>query len=119
MNDSLLNSLNELKIALNNDERVLRLNELDKKLNNDEDVMRLAYKKDIALIGYEDAIKHFGENSKEASKAQKALHEAKLNLDSNELVKEYNSAYKEVRELYDMINETLFRKFVSKKECSK
>ena len=111
MNIELVNSLSKLKEAINNDPRILKLNELDAKLNSNEDVMRLAYKKDMASLAYEDAIKHFGENSKEARDAQKRLHEAKLDLDSNELVKQYNAAYKEVRLMYEMINEALFAKF--------
>ena len=111
MNIELINSLTKLKEAINNDPRVLKLNELDNKLNNDEEVMRLSYKKDMASVSYEDALKHFPENSKEVRDAQRRLHEAKLNLDNNELVKKYNQAYKEVRLMYEMINESLFAKF--------
>lgn len=111
MNIELINSLTKLKEAINNDPRLLKLNELDKRLNNDEEVMRLAYKKDMASVSYEDALKHFSKDSKEVRDAQKRLHEAKLELDNNELVKEYNLAYKEVRLMYEMINEELFAKF--------
>lgn len=109
-----MTSLTKLKEAINNDPRVLKLNELNKKLDNDDEVMKLAYKKDMASVSYEDALKHFGKDSKEASDAQKRLYEAKLNLDNNELVKEYNHAYKEVRELYNLINKELFSKFKDK-----
>lgn len=111
MNIELINSLTKLKEAINNDPRLLKLNELDKRLNNDEEVMRLAYKKDMASVSYEDALKHFSKDSDEVRDAQKRLHEAKLELDNNELVKEYNLAYKEVRLMYEMINEELFSKF--------
>lgn len=111
MNDSLMNSLAKLKEAIESDERVLRLSNLDKKLNENEEVMKLAYKKDMALVSYEDALKHFKEDSKEVKEAQKRLHEAKLSLDNHPLVKEYNEAYKEVRLLYNKINEELFSRF--------
>ena len=119
MNEELLNSLNKLKEAINNDPRVLKLNELDEKLNKDEEVMKLAYQKDMALISYEDSIKHFGENSKEASEAQKRLYETKLSLDNHPLVKEYNLAYKEVREIYNKINEEIFMRFTKTHRCEK
>ena len=111
MNDSLANSLTNLKEAIEKDERVLRLSELDKKLNENEEVMKLAYKKDMALVSYEDALKHFKEDSKEVRDAQKRLNEAKLSLDNHPLVKEYNEAYKDVRLLYNKINEELFSRF--------
>lgn len=114
MDDSLLTSLENLKEAIEKDPRVLRLNELDQKLNNNEEVMKLAYQKDMALLSYEDAQKHFGKDSKEVSDALKRLHEAKLSLDNHPLVQEYNDAYKEVRKIYDMINIAIFDKFSNK-----
>lgn len=117
MNDSLINSLNKLKTAIENDPRVLKLNELDKKINENEEVMKLAYQKDMALVSYEDSLKHFKEDSATVSEAQKRLYEAKLSLDNHPLVKEYNLAYKEVRLMYEKINKTLFEKFQTKKRC--
>ena len=119
MNDALINSLNELKIAIEKDPRVLKLNELDAMLNKDEEVMRLAYQKDAAVTEYEDALKHFKEDSIEVRTAQKKLYEAKLKLDLHPLVKQYNEAYKEVRKIYDEINEKIFKKFYNKTSCDK
>ena len=106
-----------LKESLENDSRVLRLNELDKQINENEEIMKLAYKKDMALLSYEDSLKHFKEDSKEVKDAQKALYEAKLSLDKHPLVIEYNNAYKLVRELYNKINEVLFKKFGETHNC--
>ena len=92
MNSSLLEKVNNLKLALDKDSRVILLNELDKKLNASEEVMKLSYKKDMALVKFEDALKHFGENSSEVKEAQKELYEAKKNLDLHPLVIEYNKA---------------------------
>ena len=117
MNKELLDSLFLLKESLENDSRVLRLNELDKQINENEEIMKLAYKKDMALLSYEDCLKHFKEDSKEVKEAQKALYEAKLSLDKHPLVIEYNNAYKLVRELYNKINEVLFRKFGETHNC--
>ena len=98
----------KLKKALDNDPRLVRLNELEKKMNNDEIVMSLAYKKDMAAVKYSDVLNHYSEDSVEAKNALKELHQAKLELDNNSLVREYLEAYKEVRELYEQINEILF-----------
>ena len=117
MDNSLMESLEKLKVAIENDPRVLKLSQLDKQLNENEEVMKLAYRKDMTLLTYEDSLKHFDENSSEVKKAQKDLYEAKLSLDNHPLVKEYNKAYKEVRELYNKINDVLFKKFNSSHGC--
>lgn len=114
MTQTLIELIDKLNEAIKEDKRVKVLNELDSKLNSDEEVMALAYKKDMALLEFEDALKHFGENSKEAVEAQKRLYEAKLNLDLNPLVKEYNMAFKEVRKIYDLINKEIFNELTSK-----
>lgn len=118
MNENLLNKLDILKEAIENDPRVKRLNELEEKMDKNDDVMRLAYQKDVALTNFEDALKHFKEGSPEVQKAQKELYEAKKNLDTHPLVDEYRKAYNEVRKLYDEINKELFFDFSkSKRGC--
>ena len=111
MTDELYLKVNHLKELLDNDPRVIRLNELEVKMDNDEEVMALAYKKDTAAVAYSDALNHFGENSDITQKALKELHQAKLDLDNHPLVREYLASYREVRELYDQINEILFGNF--------
>lgn len=111
MSNELIELLHNLKSELENDPRVLKLADLDKKLNENEEVMKLAYKKDMASVTFDDALKHFGENSKEAKEALKKLHDAKYNLDIHPLVKEYQSAYKEVRLLYEHVSKELFGEF--------
>lgn len=111
MNQVLLEKLNNLKEEIENSPEVQELNKLNALLENDEEVMKLCYRKDVAVTNYEDALKHFGENSQETLNAQKLLHEAKLNLDNNELVKKYNKQYIIVREMYDRINEVIFNPF--------
>ena len=119
MNDSLLASLTKLHESIENDPRILRLNELDEKMNNDEEVMKLAYRKNVAINEYEDALRFFKDGSPEVSAAQKKLHEAKLNLDLNPLVQEYNKAFREVQEMYQEINKALFDRFAPEKRCLK
>ena len=101
----------QLKESLSNDPRVIHLLELEKEMNENEEVMALAYKKDMAAVKYSDTLNHFSEDSEEAKKALQELHEAKLALDSHPLVRKYLESYKEVRELYDDINNILFSNF--------
>ena len=111
MNQNLLEKATSLKEKINSLPEVKELERLNDLLNDDEEVMKLAYRKDVASTKYEDAIRFFGENSNEAKEAQKTLHQAKLALDENGLVKQYNEAYKKVRKIYDKINEEIFNPF--------
>ena len=113
MNKDIYSKAENLKELLSQDPRIIRLNELDKKMDEDEEVMSLAYKKDMAAVKYSDTLNHFSEDSEEAKKALKELHEAKLKLDNHPIVKEYMKAYIEVRDLYNEINEILFSNFQS------
>lgn len=108
MTNNLMNKLDELKSAIEQDSSVLELERLNKIINADENVMRLAYRKDMAVLAYEDALKHYTKDSLEVGNAQKSLYEAKLALDSNPLVIQYNDAYKKVKAIYTSINEELF-----------
>ena len=111
MNEEIYQKAELLKEMLENDPRVIRLNDAEKKMDESDEVMALAYKKDMAAIKYSDTLNHFKEDSKEAQEALKELHQAKYDLDSHPLVKDYLKAYKEVRELYDEINKILFSSF--------
>lgn len=111
MDQKLLSELEVLKREINDSEEVKKLQVLNDELNKNEEVMKLAYQKDVKSTKYDDAIRHFGENSKEAEQAQKELYQAKLALDSHELVKRYNEQFKIVRKMYDKINEELFHPF--------
>lgn len=111
MNEEIYQKAEKLKEILENDPRIIRLNEAEKRMDESEEVMALAYKKDMAAVKYSDTLNHFSEDSEEAQKALKELHEAKFNLDSHPLVKDYLKSYKEVRELYEEINKILFSSF--------
>lgn len=111
MDQNLLEKANALKKEIDSLPEVKELEHLNALLDENDEVMKLAYRKDVASTKYEDAVRFFGENSNEARGAQKALHQAKLELDENELVKQYNEAYKKVRKIYDKINEEIFNPF--------
>lgn len=113
MTSSLIEKIDNLKIALSKDERIVRLNAIEEKMNKDEEVMKLAYQKDMALLDFEDALKHFPESSSEVKEAQNRLYKSKLSLDEHPLVKEYRLAYKEVQKIYSLINKELFGDFTS------
>lgn len=116
MEEKLYLSLLELKKNIDSDERIIYLNECENRLNSSEEVMLLSYKKDMACLQFNDALKHFAKDSKEVNDAQAILYEAKTNLDLHPLVVEYKKAYKEAMKLYEKINETLFSPFNINKE---
>ena len=111
MNEVLLKKVQDLKQQIDSLPEVKELERLNALLNQNEEVMKLCYRKDSCVTKYEDAVRFFGENSKEANDAQKCLYQAKLALDENELVKQYNEQYKKVRKIYDKINEEIFNPF--------
>lgn len=111
MREELYQELYELKKKLEKNEYFLELKRLDEELNNNEEVMKLAYKKEMAILDYEDALNHFGKNSEEARKNQQILAKCKLELDSHPLVKEYYQSLKKVREIDSKINLELFEDF--------
>lgn len=116
MNEELLNITYQLKEALNNDPRIVHLNEVEKKMSESEEVMSLSYKKDMALDKYNEMLKFFSDESEEVIQARRELAEAKKELESHPLVREYLKAYQEVRLLYEEINNTLFS-YLNKNMC--
>ena len=98
----------ELKDLLNNDPRITSLNKSEEEMANDQEVKDLVSQKEKMTILYESALNNNGEDSKEFKEARKALHDAKLALDTHPLVKQYLNNYSIVRDLYFNINEILF-----------
>ena len=108
MTEKIIELSYKLNDAINHDERIIHLNEVEKRMNECEEVMSLSYKKDMALDRYNEMLKCFKEDSEEVNNARKLLAEAKKNLESHELVREYLKAYQEVRLLFEHINDSLF-----------
>lgn len=108
MNISLSKSLESLKAAIESDPRVIRLNELEKKLYEDPSLMELVKKKDDLEREYSEILSYKDKNSEEAMKVGKALHEAKAELDSYPLAKEYSEAFIEARDIYMQIDDIIF-----------
>lgn len=98
----------ELKRAIEEDPRIIHLNRIEKEMNENEEVMALTYKKDRANDDYSDALNHFKEDNPIVIETQKRFYETKKNLESHPVVREYLSAYQQVRILYEEINKLLF-----------
>ena len=116
MDEKILTLTYQLKTALDNDERIVLLNKLEKEMNSNEEVMALSYRKDMALDRYNEMCKYFKDDSEEVIKARRLLAEAKKELESHPLVRDYLSIYQQVRLLYEHINETLFS-YLNKNMC--
>lgn len=111
MDEKLFELSTKLKTAIQNDSRVEALNLAEKEMENDKSARILSYKMDCAVNEYSEMIRIFGQDSKEAKKAQKILYEAKKELEQLPSVRLYLSKYKDVRVLYEEINKTLFDDF--------
>ncbi len=114
MEEELFKSLNELHDALRGDPRIVRLNELEEKLYKDNNVIELTKKKDDLERDYVSCLSYSDYDSPLAKEKQKALYEAKLELDSYPLVKEYNEAFTTVRDIYMKIDDIIYGPFRSK-----
>lgn len=114
MDGSLLEKIYALKDAINNDPRVLDLLKKEKNMEENEEVMVLSYHYSRAQDEYNNALKHYKEDSDEIKIYQKKLFEAKQKLDSHCLVKDYLKAYKEVRLMYKEIEELIINPFIRK-----
>ena len=108
----------ELKEILQNDERYLLLLQKEKEMEEDEEVCLLSYKKDVANAKYNDVLRYYSNDSKEAKEAQKELYEAKKELESHPKVIAYLKAYSELRKLLEEVNNILF-KYLNTNICPK
>ena len=111
MDEKIFFLTDELKKEMDNDPRFLKLQEKEEKMNNSEEVMRLAYQKDLKSDRYNDLLKIYDDKHPLVVQARKELVEAKTNLESHQLVKEYLQAYIEVKKLLYKVNEILFGDF--------
>ena len=111
MDEKIIFLTDELKKEMDNDPRFLKLQEVEERMNNNEEVMRLAYQKDMKSDRYNDLLKIYDDKHPLVVSARKELVAAKAELESHPLVKEYLSAYKEVKMLLYKVNDILFGDF--------
>lgn len=114
MDDKIYFKVKELQEAMNNDPRFILLNKLENEINNNEEVMALSYRKDAANNHYNDLLKIYKEDDEMVLEARRKLFEAKKELDSHPLVREYLKAYSEVEQLLYQVNQILFNDFKGK-----
>lgn len=108
MNEKLLIDLVNLKEILKKSKEYEALSIKNQKLEESDEVKLLSYKKDMAIMNYEDALKHYDKNSLEVLSAEKVMSKAIYDLNNHPLVKEYNLAYRDLNEVYLKINHELF-----------
>src|SRR5574344_2300146 len=108
MNEKLLEDLNCLKESIKESDEykdVLNKNSL---LENSDEVKLLSYKKDMAIVEYEDALKHYNKNSQEVLNVEKVMAKSIYELNNHKLVKEYNASFAKLNNVYEEINQELF-----------
>lgn len=108
MEISLIDKILDLKEELLNSKEFLDFKGAELGLENNDEVALLSYKKDMAIVEYEDTLKHYSRNSNEALKSNKLLSEAIFKLNENPLVKEYNSSLDTLNNLLRDIESRIF-----------
>jgi cell fate (sporulation/competence/biofilm development) regulator YmcA (YheA/YmcA/DUF963 family) len=111
MEESLLQALEQLKEALNQDPRVQKLVFLEQRVMSEPRVLELSKKMEAAAQAYEDLLVYKKETDPEAKSLQKSLYFCKKALDEDPLVKEYNAAFIAVNDLYMALDDLLFSPF--------
>ena len=108
MNEKLLNDSIELRNKVLNSEEYKNVDSKNKEMESSDEVKILSYKKDMAIMNYEDTLKYYDKNSIEVINAEKDMAKAIYNLNNHPLVKEYNKAFAELAAIYKNINLELF-----------
>lgn len=108
MNEKLLNDLFELKECILNSLEYRDVILKNKILEESDEVKILSYKKDMAILNYEDSLKYYPKNSLEVLNEEKNMAKAIYNLNNHKLVKEYNAAFAKLSNIYKDINFELF-----------
>lgn len=93
--------------ALKRDARVQALNQSETLLNQNSQVCALARQ----VNDLNDVYNHVSDDVKQSRAIQKELHQAKLKLDSEPLVRIYFQAFQPVRQMYQMLQDELFTPF--------
>ncbi len=108
MNEQLLNDSIDLRNKILDSEEYKKVKLKNKEMECSDEVKILSYKKDMAIMNYEDALKHYDKNSVEVINAEKEMAKAIYNLNNHPLVKEYNKMFAELAAIYKDINFELF-----------
>lgn len=109
MKEELLEKLILLKTEILNSSEYQNFTKAEQILTSNEEVMILTYKKDMALLEYEDGLKHYSKNSKELINLNKNLAKATYNLNSHPIVVEYKKQLNNLNKLYLEIENTIYK----------
>ena len=108
MDSRLIIELENLKDDIKNSEEYKEFLIKEKELENNEEVQLLSYKKEMAIVEYEDSLKHFAENSDEVRKAKNKLNQTITLLNSHKIVIEYNKALTKLNILLSEVEREIF-----------
>lgn len=108
MNEQLLSDLIDLRNKILNSTEYKEVVLKNKVMETSDEVKILSYKKDMAIMNYEDTLRHYDKNSLEVINSEKNMAKAIYNLNNHPLVKEYNKAFAELSAIYKEINLELF-----------
>ena len=108
MNEKLLNDLINLKNEILNSREYKDVILKNKAMEQSDEVKILSYKKDMAILNYEDSLKHYSKNSIEVINEEKNMAKTIFSLNNHKLVKEYNEVFASLSNIYKDINFELF-----------
>lgn len=106
---ALIEKILELKDLIKNSSKYISLYSKEKELENNKEAILLSYKKDLAIMDYEDNLKHFDKNSKEVLQSKEKLSKAIFKLNDLKITKEYKSLLENFNELMKEVENILFR----------
>ena len=101
-----LELINKLGNDIKSTQIYINFKAISDKVESSDEIKILSYKKDLAIMEYEDALNHYGKNNEETLKASK--NEAIYKLNSHPLVKEYNTKLSLLNALLKEVDKELF-----------
>lgn len=108
----ILTKVYELKDKLLNSEEYKNVKEKERLM--EENCNSLLIKYNYLFNEYNQALR-FKDYGSDVTKAQRELNECKKELDNNEYVKEYRSAYKKMTKLLNDVEMNIFQNLIDKK----
>ena len=111
MDEQLISLLDKVKNDVKETDEYRVFYDIQKEIESDEEIMRLSYLKDQALINYEVALRHYGENDANTLKASKEMSQAIYELSNHPLVKKYNKALESYNLLLNEFAKEAFGEF--------
>ncbi|MGI6714102.1 MAG: YlbF family regulator [Bacilli bacterium] len=118
LDSEFLLALNNLALALNADERVQKLVKSERAMEEDVEVYLLHQAFRLEEKTYNQLRLCYDEEHEEVKEVRKKLYLAKRKFDEHPLVTAYRNDYREVEELYQMINCHLFAPLQLKEDCA-